>query len=196
MKLSKRSSALVATAIAAAMLMTACGGSDDSGGGERGRATGGTLQHLHRRAREPARPGQHHGERGQPGHRRALDRPRAATTTTARSQYNGVADSIESDDATTWTVKLKDGWTFHDGTPVDRQLVRRRLELHRAQHQRPGRARTSSPTIEGYDALQATTDDAGNVTSPPSAKEMTGLKVVDDTDLHRHADRAVRAVPA
>ena len=31
MKLSKRSSALVATAIAAAMLMTACGGSDDSG---------------------------------------------------------------------------------------------------------------------------------------------------------------------
>ena len=30
-KLSKRKSALVATAIAAAMLMTACGGSDDSG---------------------------------------------------------------------------------------------------------------------------------------------------------------------
>ena len=32
--------------------------------------------------------------------------------------YTGVADSITSDDSTTWTVKLKDGWTFHDGTPV------------------------------------------------------------------------------
>ncbi|MDZ7930313.1 MAG: ABC transporter substrate-binding protein [Rhodococcus sp. (in: high G+C Gram-positive bacteria)] len=33
-------------------------------------------------------------------------------------EYNGVAESVESEDNTTWTVKLKDGWTFHDGTPV------------------------------------------------------------------------------
>jgi len=31
---------------------------------------------------------------------------------------NEVADSIESDDATLWTVKLKDGWKFTDGTDV------------------------------------------------------------------------------
>ena len=36
MKLSKRSSSLVATAIAAAMLMTACGGSDEEGSGDGG----------------------------------------------------------------------------------------------------------------------------------------------------------------
>ncbi len=29
-----------------------------------------------------------------------------------------VAESIESEDNITWTVTLKDGWTFHDGTPV------------------------------------------------------------------------------
>ena len=31
---------------------------------------------------------------------------------------NEVADSIESDDATVWTVTLKDGWKFSDGTDV------------------------------------------------------------------------------
>ena len=31
---------------------------------------------------------------------------------------NEVAESIESDDNITWTITLKDGWTFSDGTPV------------------------------------------------------------------------------
>ena len=35
--------------------------------------------------------------------------------------YTGVADSITSEDTTTWTVILEDGWTFHDGTPVTAQ---------------------------------------------------------------------------
>src|SRR3712207_7323042 len=34
--------------------------------------------------------------------------------------------------------------------------------------------------VEGYDQLQGETDDAGNVTKPPAAEEMSGLKVVDD----------------
>ncbi|WP_062318034.1 peptide ABC transporter substrate-binding protein [Demequina maris] len=32
--------------------------------------------------------------------------------------HNEVAESIETDDSQTFTVKLKDGWTFTDGTPV------------------------------------------------------------------------------
>ncbi len=32
--------------------------------------------------------------------------------------HNEVADSITSDDAQNYTIKLKDGWTFSDGTPV------------------------------------------------------------------------------
>lgn len=32
--------------------------------------------------------------------------------------HNEVAESIESEDNQTWTIKLKDGWTFSDGTPV------------------------------------------------------------------------------
>jgi len=32
--------------------------------------------------------------------------------------HNEIADSITSDDNITWTIKIKDGWTFSDGTPV------------------------------------------------------------------------------
>lgn len=32
--------------------------------------------------------------------------------------YDGVAETVTSDDRVTWTVKLKPGWLFHDGTPV------------------------------------------------------------------------------
>lgn len=31
------------------------------------------------------------------------------------------AESVESDDAKLWTITLRDGWTFHDGTPVTAQ---------------------------------------------------------------------------
>ncbi|MGM7670520.1 peptide ABC transporter substrate-binding protein [Microbacterium sp. A93] len=31
------------------------------------------------------------------------------------------AESVESNDAKTWTITLRDGWTFHDGTPVTAQ---------------------------------------------------------------------------
>lgn len=31
------------------------------------------------------------------------------------------AESIESEDNTTWTITLRDGWTFHDGSPVRAQ---------------------------------------------------------------------------
>ncbi len=31
------------------------------------------------------------------------------------------AEQVESDDAITWTITLKDGWTFHDGTAVTAQ---------------------------------------------------------------------------
>ena len=34
---------------------------------------------------------------------------------------NEIAESIESEDNITWTITLKDGWTFHDGTPVTAQ---------------------------------------------------------------------------
>ena len=40
--------------------------------------------------------------------------------TESAEPINNIAESIESpsEDNQHWTIKLKDGWTFHDGTPV------------------------------------------------------------------------------
>ncbi|MGN6576900.1 MAG: peptide ABC transporter substrate-binding protein, partial [Nocardioides sp.] len=87
---------------------------------------------------------------------------------------DAVAASIESDDQKTWTITLKDGWTFHNGEPVDA-----------ASYVRAWNAGAYSPNaygnsyffenIVGYDDLQAP-EDGGE----PKATEMSGLKIVDD----------------
>ena len=47
------------------------------------------------------------------------------------------ADSIDvSSDGLTYTIKIKPGWTFHDGTPGDRAVLRRCVELRRIRTQR------------------------------------------------------------
>ena len=79
---------------------------------------------------------------------------------------NEVADSIKSDDATNWTVKLKDGWKFSNGDPV-----------------------TSKSFIDAwnYGALMSNAqgssyffDDIVGF-SYDTDSELSGLKVVDDT---------------
>ncbi|MGI9597734.1 MAG: ABC transporter substrate-binding protein, partial [Acidimicrobiales bacterium] len=40
-------------------------------------------------------------------------------TSETTEPYNEVAESITSDDGgKTWTITIKDGWTFHNGEPV------------------------------------------------------------------------------
>jgi ABC-type transport system substrate-binding protein len=81
-------------------------------------------------------------------------------------EYTGVAESIESSDNTTWTVKLKPGWTFHDGTPVtSRSFVDAWNYTADAGNAQSGSYFFSN--IEGYNA------DAPSPT-------LSGLAVVDD----------------
>jgi ABC-type oligopeptide transport system substrate-binding subunit len=87
---------------------------------------------------------------------------------------HAIAESIESDDQQNWTITLKEGWTFHNGEPVDA-----------ASYVRAWNAGAYSPNaygnsyffanIVGYDELQA--PEGGG---EPAATEMSGLKVVDD----------------
>lgn len=113
---------LAAATAAAAMIVSACGGSDDSGDGDADDVAG-----------QPAEAG---------GELRAyLSEPDSlipsAATDSESNQvvteiYRGltvnaidggvenvIAESIESDDNVTWTVKLKEGFTFTNGEPVD-----------------------------------------------------------------------------
>jgi oligopeptide transport system substrate-binding protein len=179
-KLSKRSSSLVATAIAAALLMTACGGSDDETSEEGGTSDGGGSFSIYIGEPENALlPGNtSETEGGQ-----VVDSLWTGLVQydheTNEAAFTGVAESIESDDATTWTVTLKDGWTFHDGTPVNAQSF---VDAWNYSAYSPNAQGNSYffGDIAGYDDLQAPTDADGNPTGDPAATEMSGLKVVDD----------------
>jgi len=178
-KLSKRSGALVATGLAAAMMLSACGGSDDNGDSGTSAEGGGSFSIYIGQPENPLIPGNtSETEGGQ-----VLDSLFTGLVQydpdTNEAAYTGVADSIESDDATTWTVKLKDGWTFHDGTPVNAQSFVDAWNYIAYSPNAQGNSYFFA-NIAGYGDLQAPTDADGNATGDPAAKEMSGLKVVDD----------------
>jgi oligopeptide transport system substrate-binding protein len=172
-KLSKRSAALIATGLSGAMLLSACGGGDDEGSSGSS-ADGGSFSIYIGEPENPLMPGNtNETEGGQ-----VLD-----SLFTGLVQYNpetneadftGVAESIESPDQTTWTVTLKDGWTFHDGSPVNAQSF---VDAWNYTAYSPNAQGNSYffANIVGYDQLQAP-ETGGD----PAATEMSGLRVVDD----------------
>ncbi|MCW2613287.1 MAG: 4-phytase, partial [Frankiales bacterium] len=87
-------------------------------------------------------------------------------------QYDGVAESIESEDSTTWTIKLKD-WTFHDGTPVTADSFIKAWNFAANSANAQGNSYFFANVV-GYDELQGKDDAA------PAKTEMSGLKKVDD----------------
>jgi oligopeptide transport system substrate-binding protein len=181
-KLSKRNSALVATAIAGAMLLSACGGSDEEGGGEGGaEATGGTFSIYIGEPENPLVPG---NTTESEGHQviSSLWTGLVEYATDGAVEYTGVAESIESEDNTTWTITLRDGWTFHDGTPVTSQSFVDAWNYTALSTNAQGASYFFS-NVEGYEDLQGETDDAGNVVAEPAATEMSGLEVVSDTEF-------------
>jgi oligopeptide transport system substrate-binding protein len=94
-----------------------------------------------------------------------------------------IAESIESEDNITWTVKLNDGWTFHDGTPITGQSF---VDAWNWGAYGPNAALNSyffsligiegATEVAGEDANgdEVITEDEAPVT------EMSGLTVVDD----------------
>lgn len=88
---------------------------------------------------------------------------------------NDIAESIETSDSQTFTIKLKKGYKFHDGTEVK---ARNFVDAWNWAAYGPNAQLNSYffEPIEGYDALQCT-DEA---CTSAKATEMTGLEVVDD----------------
>ncbi|WP_018255735.1 peptide ABC transporter substrate-binding protein [Salinispora mooreana] len=169
---------VVVTATAAAMLATACTGSGDDPG-EVDDQSGGTLRVY---ASEPA-----------------YLRPSAADDQPAihviRQLYRGLvkyhaetgepemdlADSITSEDQKLWTVKLKDGYTFDNGEPVDADSFIRSWN-YAAYAPNAENNGYFMNRIAGIDAvLPKDPDGEGPQEAPaPTAETMSGLKKVDD----------------
>ena len=111
----KRMLKYVAALSVAALAFTACGGGGDDAAG--GSADGEMVINAH--GTEPQNPliPTNTNEVGG-GHIVDAIFAGLVSYATDGSTEMEVAESIESEDNLTWTIKLKDGWTFSDGTPV------------------------------------------------------------------------------
>lgn len=90
---------------------------------------------------------------------------------------NAAASSIDSSDKKVWTVHLRDGLNFHDGTPVTANSYIKAWNY--AAYGPDAQVGTNFfGRIQGYDDLQS-----ADGTSAPKARAMTGLKAVDDHTL-------------
>ncbi|WP_411567134.1 ABC transporter substrate-binding protein [Raineyella sp. LH-20] len=90
-----------------------------------------------------------------------------------------LAQSIETTDNQTFTVKLKQDRTFHDGTPVKAHNF---VDAWNYDAYAPNGLNGSSffEPIQGFDDLQCPTTDTKCATQKPAADKMSGLAVVDD----------------
>ncbi|WP_200948353.1 MULTISPECIES: ABC transporter substrate-binding protein [unclassified Kitasatospora] len=83
---------------------------------------------------------------------------------------NAVAKSIRTTDSTVFTIELKSGWTFHDGTPVTASSF---VDAWNYTAHGPNRMQAASflAHIEGFGEVNA---------ADSTVTELSGLKVVDD----------------
>ncbi|MGH3383020.1 MAG: peptide ABC transporter substrate-binding protein [Nocardioidaceae bacterium] len=170
-----RSWSLVAAAATLSLLASACSGSggegdgDGSGNGAEKSAQGGTFTYA---LTEPTflAPAQKCYESECLAVVSVIQEPLLnVDLETGEPVYDGIAESIESEDNTTWTVKLKDGWTFHNGEPVNADAFLRAWNWSANVDNGSDTAGFMSK-IEGYDAEKA-------------VESLSGLKKVDDLTL-------------
>lgn len=86
------------------------------------------------------------------------------------------AESITTTDSKVWTIKLKSGYTWHDGTPVTAADYARAWNYAALQDN----AMSSSYFFGRVDGYEDVHPGEGKT---PTTKEMKGLKVVDDSTL-------------
>ena len=94
---------------------------------------------------------------------------------------NALAESIDTTDSKVYTIKIKPGTKFHDGTEVKAKNF---VDAWNWAASRRTAAQNSSffSDIEGFDDVNTVDPDAdGPKKAPtPKAKKMSGLKVIDD----------------
>lgn len=98
---------------------------------------------------------------------------------------NLIADSVESSDNQHWTIKLKDGWTFHNGEPVTAESFVNAWNYGAYAPNAQGNSYFFD-RIKGYEDTQSEDPDGeeGPKTAPePKAKKLAGLKAVDDNTI-------------
>ncbi len=138
-------------------------------------ATRGRHHDQRHRAAEPADPDEHQRGRWRQDRRRRSSR--ASSTTTPRApSHNDVAESIETDDAQTYTIKLKDGQTFTE---------------RRARHRRTrSSTRGTTARCSATRSSRATSSRRSRASATTRTRELTGPRGRRRPDLHGQAERS------
>ncbi|GGV43775.1 peptide ABC transporter substrate-binding protein [Kitasatospora herbaricolor] len=163
----------VVAAVAVALAATACGSGSSSGGSSDSAVNAqGVFSYQ---SAEPQNPLQPANAMENQGGRivKQLFMGLVDYDPTSGALRNQVADKIETTDAKNYTVTLKSGWTFHDGTPVTAKSF---VDSWNWSANTKNNQINSDwfSDIAGYDAVHPEKGD-------PTADAMSGLKVVDDT---------------
>lgn len=177
----RRLMVLGAAALAGAMALTACGGDDDSGGG------GGDGEDVVRiynvKPENPLIPA-NTNEVGGGNLLQNVFRGLVSYNPDTAAPEMAAAESIESTDNTTWTVKLKAGQTFQDGTPVTSDSFIKAWNWG-AYGPNGNLNNYFFAPIDGYaDLNPADPDEDGPEKAPePKTDTMSGLVKVSDTEF-------------
>ncbi|GIG59847.1 peptide ABC transporter substrate-binding protein [Longispora fulva] len=99
-----------------------------------------------------------------------------ATTAAPR---NAVAESITTSDSKVWTIKIKPNWKFQGGDSVTAKSF---VDAWNYTAYSPNLMKSASymAHIQGFDQVNNATPDGKQPGTLPPAKELSGLKIVDD----------------
>ncbi|NUK02642.1 ABC transporter substrate-binding protein [Streptomyces lunaelactis] len=181
-----KSAKWVAGAIVVALAATACGGSSDSGSDAKGEVDPNGIFSIELGEPEKLL---HTGDTMESNGSAVMA---GLFSTLVDYKADGSleminAESVETTDSKTWTVKLKKGWTFHDGTPVTAKSYVDAWNWNANINNAQGLSSWFAD-IKGFDALHPEKEGA-----KPTAEAMEGLKVVDDSTFTIDLKSAVPA---
>ena len=181
MQVHKKKMRLSAVLLTLALGAAACGGGSDDSGSDSGAegASGGTFSYTLTNPENPLIPGNTTESEGSQIIGALFTGLITYNVENSKAEYDGVAESIKSDDSTNWTIKLKDGWKFHDGTPVDAESFVAAWNYTALSTNAQGGSYFFE-NVEGYEDLQAELGpDKKTVVKEPASKALSGLKAVD-----------------
>ena len=183
----KKALAFAAAACAFGMLLSGCGSSNGDSTADKG---SNVITAYNSEPQNPLIP----GDCNETGGGKPLDLlfARLISFDAKGNASNEVAESIKSnDDATQYTIKLKDGWKFTDGTPVTAESFTKAWS-YTANAKNAQLGSSFFSTIKGYDKLQDGDKLKGD-------EQLEGLKVVNDheftVDLNRSGYTAFAPLP-
>jgi len=180
----RRYATIVALPVAAVMLVAGCSSSGGSSGSGGSSSANGAITIDDVQPQNPLIPSNTNEDGGHRVVEAVFSHLVNFNVDTAKPEMN-TAESITTTDAKNYDIKLKPGWNFQDGTPADAQSY---VDAWNWAAYAPNGALNSSffAPIKGYDDVSPSAPKGspkGTKPPAPTAKTMSGLKVVSPTEF-------------